>query len=214
MLFLYKINKTHYSILIAGLYVIICIINSHLFMSDSFLTKWYEGIATTAQIQEMLSMVKKLEWSIVLFNILLIFLKIAYVALCLYLGFFFFYNQNNLFNIAFNIALKAEIIFVLCYIVRLLWNGVIRIPESLEEFQVTPFSLMCFFDPSIIEPWLNYSLNTFNLFEVFYIWLLSALMAIAIQVKFRKAFEIVFISYGAGLLLLIVTQMFLILSNT
>jgi hypothetical protein len=183
-------------------------------MSETFLLKWYEGIATTAQIQELLSMVKKLEWGIVLFNVLIVFSKITYVTLCLYLGLFFFSNQNNSYKISFNIALKAEIIFVLCNIVRLLWNGVIRIPESIEEFQVTPLSLMCFFDPTIIEPWLSYSLNTFNIFEVFYILILSALMAVAIQVKFRKAFEIVFISYGFGLLLLITTQMFLILYNT
>jgi len=74
----------------------------------------------------------------------------------------------------------------------MLWFGFIRIPESPEAMQVMPLSLMHFFNPAIIEPWLVYSLNTLNVFEVFYILLLTALMAVAVQIKFRKVFEIIF----------------------
>jgi hypothetical protein len=35
MLYLYKIDKTYYSILIAGLYIIISVIHSHIFMSET-----------------------------------------------------------------------------------------------------------------------------------------------------------------------------------
>ena len=99
-------------------------------------------------------------------------------------------------------------------IIRMFWFGLIRVPESQIEMQVMPLSLMRFFDPSTIEPWLIYPLNTMNIFEVLYFLMLSSLMAEAIQIKFRKAFDLVFVSYGSGLLLLMVVQMFLILNNS
>jgi len=174
----------------------------------------YEGIFTRTQIIESINFVKKWEWGIIAFNVFFIFIKIACVALCLYIGLFFFSNQNNSYQISFNVALKSEIVFVAYYIVRLLWYTFIHIPDSLEEMQVMPFSVMSFFDPSITETWLIYPLNTLNIFEVLYVLMLSSFLTVAIQIKFRNAFELVFVSYGAGLLLLMVAQMFLILTNT
>jgi len=211
---LLNIKSLYYLILITGLYAVISLIYNHVFMTETYFSQWYEGVFTQTQIQNSLSVFKKWEWAIVLLNVLLIIIKITCVATCLYLGLFFFSNQNHTYIISFNIALKSEIVFVAYYIVRLLWFIFIRVPESMEDMQVAPLSIMHFFDINFIEPWLLYPLNTLNLFEVLYFWMLSALMAVAIQVKFRKAFEIVFISYGAGLLLLMVAQMFLILNNS
>ena len=183
-------------------------------MSETILSQWYEGILAQTQIYDTLTLIKKWEWGIILLNVLIVFIRITCIASCLYLGLFFFFNQNEAFKISFNVALKAEIVFILYSVVRILWFGVLRIPESFEELQVMPLSLMCFFNPMTLESWLIYPLNTLNVFEVLYIWMLSALMAVAIQTKFRKAFDLVFVSYGAGLLLLMVAQMFLILNNS
>ena len=209
----FKINTFYYSILLIGLYIIISIIYNHAFVTETYLSQLYEGILSKTQILESLSFVKKWKWGIVLLNVVFIFIKIIFVATCLYLGLFFF-NQNYPFKISFNIALKAEIIFVLYTIIRLLWIGFIYTPESIEEMQIMPLSLMHFFDPTKIESWLVYPLNTINVFEVIYIWMLSSLVAVAIKTNFRKAFDLVFVSYGAGLLLLIVAQMFFILNNS
>ncbi len=203
-----------YLLFILLTYIALSILSNRLFVTDSFLFQIYNGVMTLSQIREAIAFVRKWEWCIISFNISIIFLKIFCVAVCIYLGLFFFSNQNNAYKISFNVTLKAEIIFVIYSIVRLLWYKIIRIPESMEEMQVMPLSLMQFFDPITIEPWLIYPLNTLNIFEVLYILMLSALMAVAIQTKFRKAFELVFVSYGAGLLLLMVAQMFLILNNT
>ena len=214
MYYLYKIKKINYSILIVTLYVIISVVYNHTFLSETFFLQMYEGIFTRTQIIESINFVKKWEWGIIAFNVFFIFIKIACVALCLYIGLFFFSNQNNSYQISFNVALKSEIVFVAYYIVRLLWYTFIHIPDSLEEMQVMPFSVMSFFDPSITETWLIYPLNTLNIFEVLYVLMLSSFLTVAIQIKFRNAFELVFVSYGAGLLLLMVAQMFLILTNT
>ena len=211
------LKKINSLLLIVAIYVILSLISNYIFVSYTILSQWYEGILTQTQIHETVTIAKKWEWGIILLNVLIVFIRISFVSSCLYLGLFFFFEKYNSFNsykISFNVALKAEIVLLLYSIVRLLWFGIIHIPESPEEMNVMPLSLMHFFDPATIEPWLIYPLNTFNVFEVFYVWMLSALMAVAIQTKFRKAFEIVFVSYGAGLLLLMVAQMFLILNNT
>ena len=214
MLYLFKIKNLYYLISIICLYVILSISYNYFLMSEALLSQLYEGVLNRTQIQETIAFVKKWEWGFILLNVLIVFIRISFVAICLYLGLFFFSNQSNPFKTTFNIALKAEIIFVVYTIVRLLWFGVINIPEAPEEMQVTPLSLMHFFDPHFIEPWLIYPLSTLNIFEGLYFLMLSALMAATVQIKFRKAFELVFVSYGTGLLLLMVTQMFLILNNT
>ena len=213
MLYLSKIKNIYYSLIVVGLYVILIITYNHIFVSETYLSQWYEGVFTRTQIQESISIVKKWEWSIIVLNIMLVLIKILCVAVCLYLGLFFFSNLNNTYKISFNVALKAEIVYIVYFIVRLLWYQFVHIPESIEELQVMPLSIMSFFDPVTVEPWLIYPLNILNIFEIFYIWLLSALMAVAIQTKFRKAFELVFVSYGTGLLLLMAAQMFFILNN-
>jgi len=211
---LYKIQILYYSLLLIVLYIIISIIYNSSFVTEAYFSQLYDGVLSKTQIIESFSFVKKWEWGIVLLNVVFVFIKIIFVATCLYLGLFFFFNQNYPFKISFNIAIKAEIIFVLFAIVRLIWIGFIHTPESIEEMQIMPLSLMHFFDPTKIESWLVYPLNTINVFEVIYIWLLSAMMAVAINTNFRKAFDLVFVSYGAGLLLLIVAQMFFILNNS
>ena len=213
MLRLLKIKISYYSFFIVGLYVILTIIYNHIFFTEIYFSQWYEGILTQTQLQEAVSMLNKWEWGIIAMNIFMVFVKIVLVAACLYLGSFFLSNKINYKDI-YNIVLKSEIICLVCYVVRLLWFQFVHPPESVEALQVMPLSMMSFFDTSIIEPWLIYPLNTMNIFEVLYFVMLSALMAEAIQIKFRKAFDLVFVSYGAGLLLLIVVQMFLILNNS
>ena len=213
MLYVLKIRYFFYSIFIIGLYLVVSVISNHFFLTETYFSQWYEGILSQKQVHDVLAFAKKWEWGIFLINILLIFIKISCVSVCLYLGLFFFSNHKNAFNIVFNVALKAEFVFVAYSFVRLLWYILVHKPESFEELQVMPLSLMHFFDPITIEPWLIFPLNTLNIFEILYVLMLSALMAKAIQVKFRKAFDLVFVSYGSGLLLLIVVQMFLILNN-
>jgi len=214
MIRFYKLRNKYYSIFIICLYVILIIIYNSLFFSENLFSQLYEGILTKKQIHASISLVKKWEWALILMNLLVVFLRISFVASFLYLGIFFFSNQSKVFNIALNCALKAEIVFVINAIFRLFWFVLLNTPESPDRMQVMPLSLMHFFDPTVIEPWLIYPLNTLNVFEVIYFWMLSALLAVAIQVKLRKAFEIVFSSYGAGLLLLMVVQMFLIMNNS
>ena len=214
MLQLYKIKIVYFSILIMCLYTILCLIYNYVFLSETLFLQWFEGVMTQEQILSTISFFKKWEWGSILINILIIFIKITYVASCIFLGLFFYFEQHDAFKISFNIALKAEIVFVFYLIVRIIWFGVINIPESLEAIQVWPLSLMSFFDPNTTDQWLIYPLNTLNIFEVLYMLMLSALLATAIKIKFRKAFDLVFVSYSAGILLLIVAQMFFILNNS
>jgi hypothetical protein len=214
MSYFFKKKEFFYLLLTIGSYLVISITNNRIFVTEAIISQWYDGLLNRVQIHEIILFAKKWEWGIILLNILIVFIKIACVSVCLYLGLFFFSDQNSTYKVFFNVALKAEIVFVAYSIVRLLWYIFVHTPESIEEMQVIPFSLMSFFDPAIIQPWLIYPLNTLNIFEVLYILMLSALIAVAIQIKFRKAIELVFVSYGAGLLLLMVAQMFLILNNT
>ena len=207
------INKIYYSIFIGVACIIIGIIFNSLFVTEVTYSQWYDGIMTRSQIQDTVAYLKKWEIGVALLNVLFVFIKMAGVAMCLYLGVFLFASQNTSFTTFFNITLKGEIVFIVYSIVRIFWYRFVHMPESIEALQVLPLSLMNFFDPAVIEPWLIYPLSTLNLFEVFYVFTLSGLMMTAMAIKFKKALELVFVSYGAGLLLLMIVQMFVILNR-
>jgi hypothetical protein len=211
---LLKINNPVFIISIAVLYIAFCLIYNHLFLTEGILSQWYEGLLNMSQIQESIASARKWEWAIIFFNILYVFIRVSCVAGCLYLGLFFLAEGHHTYSTTLNIALKTEIVCLTYSVLRLCWYQFIEMPESMEAFQVMPLSLMCFFDPLVIEPWLIYPLNTLNLFEIFYVLLLAGLMATAVKTKFGKALELVFISYGSGILLVMVTQMFIILNNS
>jgi hypothetical protein len=182
-------------------------------ITEPYINQLYENIFTKEKLNAFYQTIKKWEWLSISINLALFVIKILFVSICLYCGLFLLSDYNKPYNICFNIAIKSEFVFVIYVLYKILQYHIGKLPESIEELQVMPLSLMTFFDPALIEPWLIYPLNTLNLFEVLYVLMLSALMAVAIQVKFGKAFDLVFVSYGAGLLLMMVAQMFLILNQ-
>jgi hypothetical protein len=78
--------------------------------------------------------------------------------------------------------------------------------------QFYPLSYTNFLDVSTLEPWLVYPLQTINLFEIGYFFVLVYGTHKLLKNKYAKSFEMVAVSYGTGLLIWIGLAMFLTLN--
>lgn len=107
----------------------------------------------------------------------------------------------------------GEFLLALVGFSKFLYFYFIKIDFTLLELkQFYPFSYTNLLDLSNIEPWLIYPLQTINLFEIGYFFVLVYGLHKLINNKYAKSFEIVAISYGAGLAIWLGLVMFLTLN--
>lgn len=152
----------------------------------------------------------------VLVQFLLIISRILLVSQCLSIGLFFYDTEDNTkFKHLFRIALLGEFVLVLVGYVKFLYFAFIKTEYTLQDIQeYYPLSYINLLDLTKIEPWLIYPLQTVNLFEVAYFFVLVYGLHKLLKNNYWKSFEITAASYGTGLLIWLGLVSFLTLSIT
>lgn len=185
--------------------------NTLLLNENLYFTTFSEQL-TFEQINNILLENKKWEWVGYLLVPILTLLKILIIASYLSLGAFFATNKLS-YKSLFKIALQAEFIFIVPVIIKLLWFSFVQTDYSFVDIQLfSPFSALGIFDVAVIQKnqaWLIYPLQTLSVFEVAYWFLLAKGVSEILKKDFTKSFELVMASYGTGLILWIVTVMFI-----
>ena len=159
---------------------------------------------------EIINQVSKYRLVTYFVSVLITLIRITYVAVCFYIGGFFFDSfGKQKYKIYFNIALKADAILVgytLLYAVSILIFGY---EKALYIFQNT--SLLCLFNLETIEPWMVIPIGTLNIFEVLYWFFLVALLLVVFRKSHKETMNFVISTYGTGLMLYILVMMFVVL---
>ena len=124
--------------------------------------------------------------------------KILFASFCIYTG-LLLTGGNIEFKKIFRVALFAELAFVLATLVRLVMLAFFTDLDNFDQLRAfAPLSLY-----SLVGSAPNYSqypLQTINLFEVLYIFLLAAGMQYFLKRPLKKMLLLVLCSYGLGLL--------------
>jgi hypothetical protein len=158
----------------------------------------------------------KEEWSWVGYIILplLIFFRTSLVSLCLSIGMFFYDTENKIkFKNLYRISLLGEFVLLLVGFSKLFFFYFIKTNFTLQDLQqFYPLSYANFLDFTKIEPWLIHPLQTINLFEIGYFFVLVYGLHKLLKNKYAKSFEIVAASYGTGLFIWLGLVMFLTLN--
>lgn len=163
------------------------------------------------RIDKLLSNKKEFAWVGYLLTPVFLALKVFLVSVCLYCGLFFNNEKTSLASL-YKIALRAEFVFLVPLVLKLVWFTVIQPNYTLEEVNnFPPLSLKNILDGSY-EVWITYPLSILNLFEVIYIIVLSQVMARELNASFAKSLKWVIQSYGTGLLLWIMLILFVLIS--
>ncbi|WP_397447186.1 hypothetical protein [Polaribacter sp. R77954] len=169
---------------------------------------------TNEQVSELIIFKQKWLWLFYLLIPIIIVVRTLLLTFCLNIG-LFLYDVNNKvsFNKLYRVALIGEfvLIFVSCF--KFFYFFLIRPEYTLLEFQqFYPLSYINFLDLSKIDPWLIYPLQTINLFEIAYFFVLVYGLHKLLKNKYSKSFEIVAVSYGSGLVIWLGLVMFLTLN--
>jgi hypothetical protein len=191
-------------------------ITTYFFNTDELIQNFYSEILAQEKIEQLLE--SQQEWFWVGYAIipLLILMRTSLVALCLSIGVFFYDTKKTIkFKQFFKVALLGEFVLVLVGYFKFAYFYFIKIDYTLVDVQqFHPLSYTNFLDVTIIEPWLIYPLQTINLFEFGYFFVLVYGLHKLLKNKFTKSFEMVAISYGTGLIIWLGLVMFLTLNLT
>jgi hypothetical protein len=115
----------------------------------------------------------------------------------------------------FRIALIGEFVLVLVGFFKFGYFYFIKTDFTLQDLQkYYPLSYINFLELEKLEPWLLYPLQTINLFEIAYFFMLVYGLHKLLKNKYWKSFEITAVSYGTGLVIWLGLVMFLTLNVT
>ncbi len=158
---------------------------------------------TLEQINEFIGFKQKWEWVGYSIIPVVLLIKVTLVSLCLSLGKFFTSIEDKYaFKEYFRIALSAEFVFLFVGAIKLSYFLWFKTDYTLEDIQYFyPLSALNLFDYKEIDTWLIYPLQTTNVFEIAYWFVLAYGIMNLLQIKFGKAFELVLMSYGISLII-------------
>lgn len=168
---------------------------------------------TQSQIDEYLLIQDKWEWVSYIIIPVLILIKILIITCFVYTAVYFFNRSKISFINILNPVLKAEFIFLLVPILKIIWFYFFQTNYTLEDLQYFyPLSALNIIGYAGLEPWLIYPLQILNLFELAYIIYLSYLVGKVTNTNTDNGFKIMMYSYVPTLLLWVCVVMFLTLS--
>jgi len=210
------VNRSNYAyfFILIFLLISITVLFQHLLDVEELVHNFYSEQLAQEQIEKLLESQAKWAWLGYAIIPLLILIRSSLVALCLSVGAFFYEMERKIpFKDFFRIALAGEFVLVLVGYFKLGYFYFIKTDYTLLDLQqYSPLSYINFLDLGKIQPWLVYPLQTINLFEIAYFFVLTYGLWKLLKNKFSKSLEIVAISYGSGLLIWLGLVMFLTLN--
>ena len=213
-----KEKKENNFYLLLALYIaismLINLILEKVIQSDHLLIKELRTKFLDHQIEDILKFKRKWEWIYSVLLYIVFYIKIAFISTILYTV-LFFKNKKIKYNEILEIVLVAEFIFLFVPIIKMTWFYFFMNNYTLKNFQqFFPLSLANFFNINQLPLWLLYPMQTINLFEIVYIYLLSYLISKKINFSFFKTSIIILTAYLPTIFLWIMLIIFLILNYT
>jgi hypothetical protein len=168
---------------------------------------------TSQQIEDFLNLQKKWQSLGYFFAPIMLLIKITLITSVIYIGIFFFSKKEVSYKILWDIVINAEFIFLLVPFFKIIWFYFFQTNYKLEDFQYFyPISTLNIIGYQGLEPWFIYPFQILNLFELAYWLILAFYIGKITQTNMDNGLKIVASSYGAALLLWVVTIMFFTLN--
>lgn len=206
-----KLPTTIYFLLLSLCMLCFGIISQGILDTQTLFVNSLADVYTQAQISETLHFQDKWQWVGFIATPLLLLLKISIIALVLDAGMFFFDSELNYKHI-FRAVVKAEFVFLLVIVIKTVWFLFFVPNYTFEDVQYFyPLSALSVIGYENLEAWFIYPLQTLNIFEISYWFLLAYFIGKQLRISFRKRFTIVASSYGVALVIWVVGIVFLIL---
>ncbi|GHS84836.1 hypothetical protein FACS1894201_03780 [Bacteroidia bacterium] len=201
-----SLKKRYYFLLVVSLLLLIGYFQQELTLVFQLQNPVVEKIGR----ERFITIFNKYRWIGFLFVPIVVLIRVCYTSICLYIGKVFNGITSNAgFVSCYNIALKADIVFVLSSILSFILILCSGVQQGQQAMQYT--SLLCLVDVDTLDKWLVAPLAAINVFEVLYWLFMAQLLTVSNTIKYGEALRFVVSSYGLGFLLYLIFMMFLLL---
>lgn len=199
--------------LICSFSIFLAITFKNLLHFDKILYNSLTEKLTSNQIENYFEFQNKWNWLGNVFLPIFILIKTIIISCTIYTVVFFFNKEKIAFKNILNIIIKAEFIFLLIPILKIIWFYFFQTNYTLEDIQYFyPLSALNIIGYAGLEPWLIYPLQILNLFELAYIIYLAYEIGKLTNTNTDNGFKIMMYCYVPTLLLWVCVVMFLTLS--
>lgn len=214
--------KNYNFILLVFILSILTYLSNNVIFNNNLMYDSYINNLSLEQIQEIINLKNKWEWLSYAIIPLILLIKISLIASVIYIGAFFYSKVKVTFRQLFNEIVKAEYVFLGVGVLKIIWFYFFQTNYTLEDLQYFyPLSALNIVGYKGIDAWFIYPLQTLNLFELAYWFLLSyyigKITSPTGKIENNKypvdfGLKIVASSYGSALLLWVVVVMFFTLN--
>jgi len=200
-------------------YLILCLISlilnkisNYILNFDQLLHNSLSEQLTSKQIENFFELQKKWNWINYPIIFLFLIIKTSIVSTIIYIG-LFLSNKDLKFSTILNSVLKAEYIFLLVPVFKIIWFYFLQTNYTFEDVQYFyPLSALNLIGYKNLETWFIYPFQTLNLFELFYVIYLGFQVGKLTNTNADYGLKIVGLSYVPSLLLWVTTIMFFTLN--
>jgi hypothetical protein len=199
--------------LISLILIVISITTKAILNLDNLVADTLSTTVTSEQLNEYVHFQKKWQWISYTVIPIILLTKTTLITSVLFVGSFFFNKSTVTFKQLFNVAIKAEFIFLGVGILKIGWFYFFQTNYTLEDIQYFfPLSALNIVGYKGLEPWLIYPFQILNLFELAYWLILAYFIGKITETNMDRGLKIVASSYGSALLLWVVVIMFFTLN--
>jgi hypothetical protein len=210
----------HLFLCLSALGILLTFAVQYLFFTDTLLQQTFGGQLAFERVSDMVALSKKWQWVGYLSIPVVVLLRVFYTSVFIYTGLFFADIATG-FGRIFKIALWADFAFVLSGFSKLVMLLFFKEVSTLHDLQFQPLSVLELTARASTDAIFIYPLSLLNLFELGYFivlaWLLKDLLSEEqpeIPIGYGKTFRLVGLSYGSGLILWVITVMFISINLT
>lgn len=206
----FRANNWIVFIVLIAIYAVALTIELNYVFTDDFYISSLEGKRSFESIDNLITKERGSQWVNYPITILIVLIPALLVAFCLNIG-AVLKNHKASFLRLFGVALKAQLIFALNYLVAVLLKATntVTFSSATVNNSYSFQSLLLLFDTKALPYWLLYPLQCINVAEVIHILFLSLGISYLLNQKFGKSLLFVLLWYGMGLLFWIVFSVFL-----
>ncbi|MEM6737497.1 MAG: hypothetical protein AAF620_15660 [Bacteroidota bacterium] len=166
------------------------------------------------QIRQILDFRRNWRWLNYLIVPIIYIIKFTLITLWI-LSATILFGYKNTFKEIFRVVIIAEFVWLIPSFITLIWFGFIDTDYNLLDVQYfKPLSLLNFFDASQVENWLIFPLQSLNLFEIAYMFVLAIGIKKILKKDYREALNFTIPVYGSALVTWIVFITFLNINLT
>ncbi|MGJ3236613.1 hypothetical protein [Marivirga sp.] len=202
-------NKKYLFLILVILFDISLFISNNYLITDSIFYEHYQSQISEENILDILTFKDKWEGLNYLILPFIILVKIGLLG-------FWLLSASILFNIKLGFSkvieclIIAEFVFIFPPLIKMVWFFLFQNDYTLLDVHFfEPLSIFSMFNPAYLDTWIIYPLKTLNLFEFFYILLLSYVIAKKSSLDFDASLKFNFAGYGSALVVWILFVTFL-----